>query len=110
MDWREAKRIGDVELGHRQLEPISLGQMHNLKPRSNFSEEMGEPADGGTPPDVDDPLAKHCRVDQRLAPKRLGNNRPLAREGTQGLVPDEPNGTPRERRHVVIHDVEMQAL
>ena len=110
MHRRDAERLANLLLGQRHFKRTTARSAHNGKAFTQFKDDMGEPAGGRPLPDVDDPLAKYCGIDQRVAPQHFGDVRPCSRQGAQGRVTDETKRGGDQSDQIVVHPVEMQAL
>jgi len=110
MDGRKPKRIGEIGLGHRKLIVAISCSPDGRESLAHFQDEMGKALRRLSPADVDNPLAKDCRIDERLAPQRFGDQRAGAGQGTQTVMRDEPDRAGREATELVVHHMKMKAL
>src|SRR3954470_5881306 len=75
---RQAESVSKVHLGHRKSEMMILQETYNLQPFPQLRNDVGEPCRRIAPADVDDPLAKDCRVHEGFAPESSANIRPFS--------------------------------
>src|SRR5215218_405377 len=110
MHWRKPKRIGEIGLGHWKRVVTVPFSPDGSEPLAHFHDEVGEALSSVSPAEVDNPFAKDCRIDERLAPQRLCDQRPGAGQRTYTVMRDESDGARRKRREVVVHHMKMKAL
>src|SRR5215218_1451187 len=71
---------------------------------------MRDPGVGIAPADIDHPLPKHRRIDERLAPEHVSDARMRTKERPNHFMRNERYLAGNDCRHAVIHDLQVQAL
>src|SRR3954471_10577405 len=110
MHGRETQHIPEFRLGQRERITITVGQAHGLEAHVQLTQEMGHPPVSLAPTQIEDPLPEHRRIDQGIAPERIGNARTAAHEVADGLVRGEQRLGCAKRAEAMVHHVDMQAL
>ena len=68
MDRRQAGRVAELGLRDRQLVSLPVHQADGPEAHIDFAQDVRDPGVSIAPADIDDPLPKHRRIDERLAP------------------------------------------
>src|SRR5215212_6340389 len=67
---RDTQRIAKLRLCHREVALVVFGKAHCPHLDHELAHDMRKSIEGFATPDVYDPLAEDCRVDERLTPER----------------------------------------
>jgi hypothetical protein len=97
-------------LCQRHLESGPLNHADHFQALSEFDDNMSKPVWSRALSHIDDPLPKHCGVDQGVSPEDFCDVRSSARNLTKGNVADEAQGAFCERREIMIQHTQMKAL
>jgi hypothetical protein len=89
VDCREAGGVAELGLRDRQLVSLPAHQADGPEAHIDFTKDVRDPGVSIASADIDDPLPKHRRIDERLAPEHVGNARMRAKERANRLVRNE---------------------
>ena len=86
MNRREAGGVAELGLRDRQLVSLPVHQADGLEAHIDFTKDVRNPGVSIAAADIDHPLPKHGRIDERLAPEHVGDARMRAKERPNRLV------------------------
>src|SRR5215207_10592196 len=110
VDRRHSRRVPKLRLRHRHEVRLSVRQPDGSQAHEDLTEDVCDPAVSLATTDVDDPLPKHGRVDQRFPPKHIRDAWVGPKEEPNCLVRNEGDLAGNDRPEVMVHDLEMKAL
>ncbi|MCP1834021.1 hypothetical protein ACVIHH_001299 [Bradyrhizobium sp. USDA 4518] len=110
VDRRKSETISKIGLRNREVEITVARSTDSPQSTMNFGEKVGHTLVRGPAADIDDPFPKNRRVNERFAPKRTCHIRALLTQGLDRFMRDEAKRAGCQRREIVVHDVEVEAL
>src|SRR5215207_3406285 len=110
MDRREPGGVAELGLRNRHLERLSGYQADRPKAHINLAQDVRDASVGIAATDIDHPLSKHRRIDERVPPEHVGDARVRPKEGTNHLMGDERHLAGNDCCQTVIHHLEVEAL
>src|SRR5215212_10337733 len=102
--------VAELSLRNRHLECLPVRQADGPEAYIDLAQDMRDPGVGITAADIDHPLPKHRRIDERVPPEHVGDARVRTKKGPNHLMGDERHLAGDDRCQAVIHDVEVEAL
>src|SRR5215207_4895181 len=109
MHRREAGGVAELGLRDGHLEGLAVYQADGPEAHIDLAHDVREPGVGIAATDIDHPLPKYRRVDERVAPEHIRDARVRTKEGPNRVMRDECHLARDDCREAVIHDLEVQA-
>lgn len=107
---REAGRISELLLGHRQFEPVLGSEPARFEANRELAQDMGDAGAGVAPPDVDHPFAQNRRLDQGRMDDGDADGRALQHQLLQRLARDVGNHRAGQDLDSMIADAQKHVL
>ena len=107
---RQAGGVAELGLRNRHLEGLAVYQADGPEAHIDLAQDVRDPGVGIAATDIDHPLPKHRRIDERVPPEHIGDARVRTKEGPNHLMRDERHLAGNDCRQAVIHDLQVQAL
>src|SRR5215218_10902647 len=100
VDMHRGHAGGVAELGlrNRHLEGLSVYQADGPEAHIDLAQDVRDPGVGIAAADIDHPLPKHRRIDERVPPEHIGDARVCTKEGTNHLMGDEGRSKKKWRK------------
>jgi hypothetical protein len=110
MHGRQAGGIAELGLRNRHLKGLSVYEADGPEAHIDLAQDVRDPGVGIAATDIDDPLPKHRRIDERVPPEHVRDAWVRTKEGPNHLMRDERHLAGHDCRQAVIHDFQVQAL
>ena len=110
MHRRQAGGIAELGLRNRHLKGLSVYEADRPEAHIDLAQDVRDPGVGIATTDIDDPLPKHRRINERVPPEHVGDAWVRTKEGPNHLMRNERHLAGNDCRQAVIHDLQVQAL
>src|SRR5829696_322646 len=108
MHRRQAGGVAKLGLRNRHLEGLAFYEADGPEAHIDLAQNVRDPRVGIAAADIDHPLPKHRRIDERVPPEHVGDPRVRTKEDPNHLMGYERHLAGNDRCQAVIHDVEVK--